>query len=259
MNSEISQPQESNEIVPQWKPLPSIQRRVLGVLVEKAKTTPDAYPISLNALTNGCNQKSNRAPQMNLTQDQVDDALEALRHLNAASEIQGTGRVPKYRHFMKDWLGVDGPELAVMTELLLRGPQTVGELRSRAARMGNIPDIAALRPILDSLIGKKLVVSLTTPGRGQIVTHALYTVPEMDALIQQYKRSATATNTASSSPSQSSSSPSSPAPTTSLPASASSGQVDSNEVTKLRGEVDQMRQELDRLRKDVEDLWETLR
>src|SRR5262245_51294211 len=120
---------------PTWKPLNPTQRRVAGVLVEKAKTTPEQYPLSLNALTTGCNQKNNRQPLTNLTQDQVEQAIDELREMGAVVEVQGSGRVPKYKHCLYEWLGVEKIELAIMAELLLRGEQTVGELRSRAARM----------------------------------------------------------------------------------------------------------------------------
>ena len=120
-----------------WQPLERVPRRILGVLVEKAKTTPDNYPLSLNALVAGCNQKSNRSPQMDLSPEDVEEGLEQLRELQAIAEVHGDGRVIRYRHYMKEWMGVDGTELAVMAELLLRGTQTVGELRGRAARMAS--------------------------------------------------------------------------------------------------------------------------
>ena len=109
------------EDAPRWQPLEKVERRVVGVLVEKAKTTPDNYPLSLNALVNGCNQKSNRAPQMQLDEEQVSEAIDRLRTIGAVSIIQGDGRVEKYRHLLYEWLGVDKVELAVMAELLLRG------------------------------------------------------------------------------------------------------------------------------------------
>ena len=171
---------------PQWQPLPSVERRVIGVLVEKAKTTPDVYPMTLNALRAGANQKSNRFPQMSLEVDQVDDALEQLRSLGAVVEVHGDGRVAKYRHQTYPWMGVEKVELAVMTELLLRGAQTVGELRGRAARMEPIADLAALRPILASLEQKNLIVYLTPEGRGCVVTHNLYRPTEMDKLRAEY-------------------------------------------------------------------------
>jgi uncharacterized protein len=167
---------------PQWKPIPALDRRVAGVLVEKAKTTPEQYPLSLNALVNGCNQKNNRDPQMQIVPEDVEEALERLRAAGAVLEVQGNGRVAKYRHMMYEWLGVSKVELGVMAELLLRGAQTEGELRGRATRMDPIPDLAALRPILDSLKAKGLIVSLTSEGRGHVLTHALYLAEEMESL-----------------------------------------------------------------------------
>jgi uncharacterized protein YceH (UPF0502 family) len=163
-----------------WRPLPAIDRRVLGVLIEKGKTTPDQYPMSLNALTAGCNQKSNRYPQMDLDPEDVLKSVDRLRMLGAVAEVQGGGRVPRFRHFAYEWLGVNKVELAVMAELLLRGSQTEGELRGRAARMEPIADVTALRPVLESLVSKRLVISLTSPGRGHMVTHNLYEPHEMD-------------------------------------------------------------------------------
>lgn len=159
---------------PRWRILDRTERRVLGVLVEKAKTTPDNYPLSLNSLTNGCNQKSNRFPQMQLEESDVQDAIERLRKMGAVAIIQGDGRVEKYRHLAYDWLGVDKKELAVMAELLMRGAQSIGELRARAARMEPIPGISDLRPLIESLRKKKLIILLTPPGRGCVLTHALY-------------------------------------------------------------------------------------
>ena len=165
---------------PRWQPLAAIERRVLGVLIEKAKTTPENYPLSLNSVQAGCNQKNNRAPLMQLEEEQVEEALESLRKAGAVSQIQGGGRVDKYRHLAYEWLGVEKVELAVMAELLLRGTQTVGELRGRAARMEPIKDLADLQPTLDALHAKGLIVYLTPPGRGSIVTHALYLDRDME-------------------------------------------------------------------------------
>lgn len=217
----------------QWQPLTPRQRRVLGVLVEKAKTTPDAYPLTLNALTNGCNQKSNRDPQMSLSPEDVEAALEELRAMGAVAEVQGGSRVSKYRHYVYDWLGVDKVEAAVMTELLLRGEQTLGELRGRAARMEPIADIGALRPIVESLLAKGLVLTLTPPGRGQVVTHALYRPKELEALQHLHARQAAEAESAP---------PSSPAPPrTTVSADADSLESLRREVALLRGEMDQLR------------------
>lgn len=163
-----------------WKPIEAIERRVIGVLIEKAKTTPENYPLSLNALRSGCNQKNNRYPLMQLEEDRVEEALERLRHMGAVAQIQGGSRVDKYRHLAYEWLGVEKVELAVMAELLLRGTQTVGELRGRAARMEPIKDLSELQPTLDALQAKGLVIYLSPPGRGAVVTHALYLDRELD-------------------------------------------------------------------------------
>lgn len=169
----------NTEAAVKWQAIGPRQRRVLGVLMEKSKMTPDAYPMTLNGLTTGCNQKNNRDPVVNYTTDDVEQAIETLKSIGAVSEIQGSGRVNKYRHLGYDWLGVDKVEAAIMAELLLRGEQTVGELRGRAARMEPIADVAALKPILNSLIAKNLVLSLTAEGRGQMVSHNLYRESEL--------------------------------------------------------------------------------
>src|SRR5207302_8968358 len=145
-----------------------------------AKTTPDADPMTINGLVAGCNQKSNREPQLNLAPEDVEQVLEELRAMGAVTEVQGSGRVAKYRHHAYDWLGVEKTELAVMTELMLRGEQTLGELRGRAARMEPIVDMAALKPVVDSLVKKGLMIELTPPGRGQVVSHGLYKERELN-------------------------------------------------------------------------------
>jgi uncharacterized protein len=167
-------------------PLNARQRRLLGVLIEKARTTPDAYPLSLTALVTGANQKSNRHPLMNLTSEQVEDELIAMRGLGAVAEVQGSGRVARFRHYGYDYMGVKGAEAAVMTELLLRGEQTAGDLRVRASRFDAIPDLNALNEILRSLMSKELVIALTPSGRGQLITHNLYLPEELDRLKAKY-------------------------------------------------------------------------
>lgn len=173
-------PESPEHDSPRWRPLSAIDRRVVGVLVEKAKTTPEAYPLSINALRSGANQKNNRFPTMELEQEDVEESLARLRGLGAVVEVQGGGRVPRFRHCMYEWLGVDKVELAVMAELLLRGTQTEGELRGRAARMEPIADLSALRPVLVSLKQKGLVISLSPEGRGHVVTHGLYEPRELE-------------------------------------------------------------------------------
>ena len=221
---------------PRWQPIPATDRRVLGVLAEKAKTTPDAYPMTLNAICAGCNQKSNRYPLVQLEPEDVEEALDRLRKLGAVAEVIGGGRAAKYRHYFYEWLGVDKTESAVMIELLLRGAQTEGELRGRAARMEPIADLAVLRPLLQSLKSKGLVVSLTGEGRGHVVTHALYEPREMEKLRAEYSGGARPASTESQ---EHAASPSSPE---AAPARASSA-----ELAALREELSQLRAELEEL------------
>jgi hypothetical protein len=192
MSDDNSLQRQPTHTPPRWQPIGPIERRVVGVLAEKAKTTPAGYPMSLNAIRTGCNQKSNRAPVMDLGAEDIEQSLERLRNLGAVGMIEGYGRVTKYRHYLYEWLGVDKVELAVMTELLLRGAQTEGELRARAARMEPISDLAALKPVVASLRSKGLVIPLTPEGRGHVVTHALYHPRELETLKAQYGRGATA-------------------------------------------------------------------
>jgi uncharacterized protein YceH (UPF0502 family) len=190
MNETTADASSPHSPQPRWQPLSSIDRRVVGVLAEKAKTTPDVYPMSVNGICTGCNQKNNRSPLMQLEPDEVEESLERLRQLGAVGMVEGYGRVQKYRHYLYDWLGVDKVELAVMTELLLRGDQTVGELRGRAARMEPIADMAALKPVLDSLKAKGLIISLSPEGRGQVIAHALFKPREIESLRAKYEGAA---------------------------------------------------------------------
>jgi uncharacterized protein YceH (UPF0502 family) len=175
-------PSDSPNPAPKWKPLDARQRRVLGVLIEKAKTTPAGYPMTVHAVVTGCNQKNNRDPVTTLDDFGVEKALDELRTLGAVSEVDWLGRVSKYKHHAYEWLGVSKAELAVLAELLLRGAQALGELRGRAARMEPIPDLAALKPIVAGLLERGLMIELTPPGRGQIVSHNLYLPQELAEL-----------------------------------------------------------------------------
>ena len=160
------------------RPLDRIERRVFGVLIEKAKTTPDQYPLSLNAVVTGCNQKSNRDPVMNLDEEQVARGLAALRQCGAAAEVFGNGRLARYRHLGYEWLGVGKEELSILGELLLRGEQSEGDLRGRASRMDPIADLATLRAHLDRLAERGLIVWRSPPGRGRLLTHGLLPAEE---------------------------------------------------------------------------------
>lgn len=167
---------------PPWLPLSRMQRRVAGVLIEKSKTTPDVYPMTINGIKTASNQKSNRSPQMDLREDQVEETLYELRKLGSVIEVQSGGRVPKFKHELYEWLGVEKVELAVMAELLLRGEQSLGDLRGRASRMDRIEGVSELKPIVRGLIKQGLMIELTPPGRGQIVTHNLYQPDELQRL-----------------------------------------------------------------------------
>ena len=165
-----------------WVPLNNRERRVLGVLVEKAKTTPEYYPLTIAAIVTGCNQKSNRDPVTNYDADDVEEILQGLRKKGAVVMVEAGGRVVRWKHTLYDWLKVTKVELAVIAELLLRGGQTEGDLRARAGRMEPLPDLAALQTVIDSLIAKELVIYLSPPGvrRGVVVTHNLYPPNELE-------------------------------------------------------------------------------
>ena len=136
--------------------LTSLEARVIGCLIEKAITTPDQYPLSLNALVNACNQKSNRDPMMDLSESTVQQTLDGLSKKHLVMEKSGFGsRVPKYQHrFCNTEFGtlkLDPQELANVCELLLRGPQTPGELRTRASRMAPIGETSEVESALSRL------------------------------------------------------------------------------------------------------------
>jgi uncharacterized protein len=130
-------------------PINEIEARILGTLIEKELTTPEYYPLTLNSLKNACNQKSNRDPVMQLEDEEVVRGLEKLRMKGYARLSGEGGRVPKYCHSLGEKLAP--PELAVLAELLLRGHQTLGELRTRCERMSAFTDIAAVEEVLADL------------------------------------------------------------------------------------------------------------
>jgi uncharacterized protein YceH (UPF0502 family) len=166
---------------PVWEPLSPLERRVLGVLIEKQKTGGgDAYPMTINALVTGCNQKSNRDPVMSLDDDEVEETLLELNRKVLVNRVQG-GRVEKWRHLLYDLWKVSKVEMAILAELLLRGPQTEGDLRGRASRMDPIEDLDVLRGLLRDLGRRNFVQYLTPGGRGAVVTHGFHTPEELAA------------------------------------------------------------------------------
>lgn len=144
--------------------LDAVEARVLGVLVEKAFVTPDTYPLSVNALVAGCNQLTGREPVMNLTEAQVNAALDRLISLKlAARRDQAGARVAKYEHLLRLRYSLPPPEQAVLATLMLRGPQTPGEIRQRCERMHAFADIAAVDAVLEHLAEKYPPLSATLP------------------------------------------------------------------------------------------------
>jgi uncharacterized protein YceH (UPF0502 family) len=165
--------------------LNEVETRVLGCLIEKEMTTPEYYPLSLNALTNACNQKSNRDPVMALAEEDVVRALNRMR-FNQLTVVSGeSSRVAKYRHLLAENMGLVPAELAVICELLVRGPQTVAELRSRCERMYPFPDLTAVEDVLGELMEREnpLVVRLPRQsGRKEARNAHLFSgMPDMTA------------------------------------------------------------------------------
>jgi len=130
-----------------------IQLRVLGALIEKEITTPENYPLSLNSLIAACNQRSSREPVLDLTEDQVRQAVHSLEDMGLVSPVRDA-RVPKYEHRIRTVLNLRRDETAILCLLLLRGPQTPGELRGRADRMYSFDDIAAVQSTLERMANR---------------------------------------------------------------------------------------------------------
>jgi len=164
--------------------LNDIEVRILGCLIEKEITTPDYYPLTLNALTNACNQKSNRSPVVSYVDTTVVRGLDSLREKGLAEKIyKADSRVPKYQHTFHQKFNLPGDYVAVFCELMLRGPQTVGEIRNRADRMYNFAGLEEVEQILSRLMEKEppLVVKLPRQaGRKEPrFAHLLSGVPEI--------------------------------------------------------------------------------
>ena len=131
--------------------LDAAEVRVLGALIEKEATTPEYYPLSLNALVNACNQKSNREPVVEYDGDVVSDAIERLRQKKLALVVTGSGRVVKYGQRISETLNLGRRELAVLCTLLLRGPQTLGEIKDRSERIYAFADLSETEIVLEKL------------------------------------------------------------------------------------------------------------
>ena len=165
--------------VPSLKP---DECRVLGVLVEKALTTPQQYPLTLNALTLGCNQKNNRFPVVEWDEDRVLDAVDGLRAkaggLVREAMLSGS-RVAKYRHQAREVFALETAPLVILTELFLRGPQSVGELRQHASRMHPIASLEETQAILDALMSRAMVKEFPPPPGSRAKLYAQLVCPSL--------------------------------------------------------------------------------
>lgn len=170
----------SDDQFPPIKVLSKSQRRVLGVLIEKGITTPEYYPLTLKALTTGCNQKNNRSPLSEYSEDDVLRAVDQLREFGLAALVHTeSGRSERYRHYARKRFPFNESQLAIMTELWLRGRQSAGDLRTRASRMHDIPTLEQLRDELKALQAQGFVqVNGPLEVRGIEVDHNFYKTEE---------------------------------------------------------------------------------
>jgi uncharacterized protein YceH (UPF0502 family) len=185
---EATQPVEG---FPPLKQLTRAQRRVLGTMIEKGITVPESYPLTLKALTTGCNQKSARDPLTNYSEDDVLETLDQLRELGLAAVVHTeSGRTERYRHYLRRQMpNLSEPQVAILAELLLRGRQPVGDLRARASRMapaGSLDSLEQLRSELNGLAQLQLIRSDgPLDRRGIEVDHNLYEPQEARAMPQR--------------------------------------------------------------------------
>src|SRR5580704_11372648 len=152
------------------EPLHPVEVRVLGALLEKDQTTPEYYPLTVNALVNACNQKSSREPIVNYSDETVTEALAALQHKGMVVRISGAGhRVEKYGHRLGEKLNLGRRELALLCVLMLRGAQTVGELRGRTERMHDFADMDEVEHVLKALKSREQEALVAPMARGRWV------------------------------------------------------------------------------------------
>ncbi len=214
--------------------LAPVEVRILGSLLEKDVTTPEYYPLTLNALVNACNQKSNRDPVVTYSEDAVSLGLETLKNKGLAVTVTGgSNRVPKYAHRLGERLNLRRPELALLCELMLRGHQTAGELRSRASRFYEFGDLEEVETTLRGLMERQdpLVAQLPRqPGSREVrYAHLLSGQPLPDV---------TADTPVIASPP--------PAPATDSTALLEA------EIRAIRGELDQLKEQFAQFRRQFE-------
>jgi uncharacterized protein YceH (UPF0502 family) len=267
MEKDMSLADSPDQEFPPLKALSRPQRRVLGVLIEKAFTTPEVYPLTLKAATTGCNQKSNRDPVTHYSEDDIEDALQELREAGLAAVVHTeSGRTERFRHYMRHRLTLTEPQLAILGELLLRGRQSLGDLRARASRMVPVESLEQLRRELQGLMEMNLVRSNgEIERRGAEVDHSLYEPGETAARPLPPAASHEAVSPQSSEPYSATLRAGASRPAASDPPAASSlsmlekslaelrtcCQELQQEVAGLRDELQQTRDEVDRLKRDL--------
>jgi len=255
--------EENLQHLPPIKELTKGQRRVLGTLLEKAYTTAESYPLTLKSLTTGCNQKSNRHPMTDYSEDDVLEIVEELRQLGLVAVVHTeSGRTERYRHYMRKRFALTEPQLAVLTELLLRGRQSVGDLRARASRMVAIDSLDDLREALRGLTTMNyLQAGGSLDRRGVEVDHNFYHAAENKKLAYDGS-SASETEEPdmgrAAAPRSSISAPRAPEGGSShaLPAALEEIRAEQSE---LSGRVDSLEAEVRRLKGIVDDLVRDLR
>ena len=228
------------------------QRRALGVLIEKGFTTPEYYPLTLKAALSGCNQKSNRAPVTNYSEDALWQTLDELRELGlVAVVLPASGRTERYRHLIRKRFTFTEPQLAILTELWLRGRQQLGELRSRASRMVPIESQSDLKDELSGLLEMGFIWSSgPLDRRGIEIDHTFY--------LDSEKVSLTAAPPASP---ESETAP----PVSSTPVAPAENHESRRELEALRtdylelkGNVEELRQTLEEVKDDLSELRRSL-
>jgi uncharacterized protein len=264
--------EEPEQEAPPITELSKGQRRVLGTLLEKAFTTPEAYPLTVKALTAGCNQKSNRHPLTEYSEDDVLDILDQLRQMGLVAVLHTeTGRTERFRHYMRKRFTFSEPQLAVLTELLLRGRQSIGDLRARASRMVPIESLDELRVALRGLLEQNYVqATAALERRGVEVDHNFYAPSENKKLAWDAGLEESGDGRGGEMPPRSSSgaqSPAAPVPSPS-PRGPHVAETQGNsaaltqlrdENADLRGRIDSLEHDVTRLKGLVDDLVRDLR
>jgi uncharacterized protein YceH (UPF0502 family) len=209
--------------------LSEVEARVVGCLIEKQLTTPEYYPLTLNALTNACNQKSNRDPVVSYTDETVEKALQSLRDKNIVYVFYGSSsRVPKYKHILPDVFELEPSETAALCVLMLRGAQTVGEINQRSGRLYEFANLNEVSETLEKLAKREepLVVQLQRqPGQKEArYAHLLCGALDMEAMAANWQEK-----------------------------SSSGGQTQNERISELEREIENLKSEFNQFRESFEE------